>query len=182
MKKLHLLFGLIAVLGLSACSSTVTQGELKKGTQTYSTDQLNDQSQVSSNTNIRNAKKAERFFGRLQDRFSTALTKELNRYGYTEGVNGVEINYNIEEYVHGVRFARWWFGLTNMMFRSAGVGVGRTVVEVNVKDKKSLLGELETKSEIYAGFFGGNSFNTIDDAAKDIAKKIHEAGILKSSK
>ena len=30
MKKLHLLFGLIAILGLSACSSTVTQGELKK--------------------------------------------------------------------------------------------------------------------------------------------------------
>ena len=45
MKKLHLLFGLIAILGLSACSSTVTQGELKKGTQSYSTYQLNDQYQ-----------------------------------------------------------------------------------------------------------------------------------------
>ena len=182
MKKLHLLLGLIAILGLSACSSTVTQGELKKGTQSYSTYQLNDQSQVSTNTNIRNAKKAERFFNRIQDRFSESLTKELNRYGYTEGVNGVEINYNIDEYVHGGRFARWWFGLSNMLLRTYGVGVGKTVVEVNVKDRKTSLGELKTKSEIYAGFFGGSSFNTIDDAAKDIAKKIHEAGILKSSK
>lgn len=181
MKKLSFLLGFIAIIGLSGCSNTITTGDLKKGSQIYATYQLNDQSQISA-TNVKNPKRAENSFKKIQNHFRLALTEELNRYGYKIGNNGIKINYSIDEYLHGNRFVRWWFGLTNIMFRSYGTGIGRSVITTNIEHRKVSLGELNTSSELYAGIFGGSSFNTLENAAESIAREIHQSGVLKSSK
>ncbi|MDH2997526.1 hypothetical protein A1D22_07300 [Pasteurellaceae bacterium LFhippo2] len=163
MKKLLFLLGLFT---LTACSSTTSQSTLDNKGNSYSTYSLK------SATNIPD--------GHLKNAFENALHKELLRYGYSVGKD-VNLTYNIKKYDEGLRFGRWWWGPLTQVINPELAAKSTIEVKVTTVKGKSL-GTVNTHSELYAGFFGGDALNSVENAAEDIAKEIHQSGILKSNK
>ncbi|MDO4224064.1 MAG: DUF4410 domain-containing protein [Acinetobacter sp.] len=156
MKSISLALVTSAILALSACTTVNSVSNIPKQVQkSYSAFQLQDISTQKSDINSQFAKK---------------LNEQLTKYGYKTG-NGLNLSYNIESFDAGNRALRYFVGF--------GAGKATATISVKLTDETGQnLGQVSTDTALYIGAFGGDAKGIIDKAAKDIAKKIHETGIL----
>lgn len=157
MKKYFILFIAILSLFLSACSSQNSQVNLKPFDKRYKNYYL-------ENISI------QKFDDKVIKTFSTELDTALKGYGYETG-DQLGIKYEILTFDKGNRALRYFVGF------SAGKATATIKTILENKQKKAL-GSIITDASLSIGVFGGDDLIPIINAAKDIAKKIHESGIL----
>lgn len=141
----------------------------------------NTQSRVSINTTNENYKgykiqdiSRSRINVETRERFASVLEKKLSGYGYQKG-NELIINYDIQYFEPGNRTLRYFVGF------GAGKAMAYIKTEFN-NQKGKKVGQIDTEADLTIGIFGGDSLIPIENAAEDIAKKIHMFGILTPQK
>ncbi|EQA00326.1 hypothetical protein Q7469_04940 [Glaesserella parasuis] len=168
MKKQLFILGLFSAFALTACSSTTGESSLKPSDTSYNGYSLKSKTEIADTE--------------LKAAFENALSSKLASYGYKTG-DELSFVYDIKAFQRGNRFGRWWFGPLNGMNPDpkTNKNLANAEIQVNVMTVKGKsLGSVNANSKLYAGFFGGDALNSIENAAEEIATKIHESGILKA--
>lgn len=102
--------------------------------------------------------------------FEKQLDQELKSLGYRLGKD-IEIQYDIRSFDEGNRALRYLVGF--------GAGAAKSHIETTLVDLQGkALGTVSTEAVLAMGAFGGDGMTPIENAAKDIAQKIAESGIL----
>lgn len=157
MKKYFILFIVILSLFLSSCGSQNSQVNLKPFDKPY------------ENYYLENISK-QKFDDKVIQTFATELDIALKAYGYKTG-DQLGIKYEILSFDKGNRALRYFVGF--------GAGKATTKIKTTLENKqKKILGSIITDASLSIGVFGGDDLTPIINAAKDVAKKIHESGIL----
>lgn len=142
-----------ALLLISGCSSSSTMVMQPKVMQ---------QNQYSS-YNVEEVVIANNVPSEARQYFKTYLEKTLDEKHQVKG-NDLKIKYSFIEFNEGNQFSRWMLG------GIGGAGKGVLTVKTEFYDKNDAkIGEIQSKGEVGAGFFGGSFNGTLEKVAEEVS-------------